>query len=196
METDNDIFWGLDVSDLFTLGIALLALGVSAVGTYQANKRAKEALAASRKAAVGAHWSALQEAVQRLMGFDPTAEPVGERMTNLRIAIINLTDELEGWDGFESWLWAEHALGATLSQELMETAEPNAGVEQRVKRLEPLMAWASALSGNLRRFRSVGHDQETLSLLQANAEDYRKSLYAQYGWQLPPAENPRLRPLS
>ncbi|WHF22551.1 hypothetical protein QJS66_21335 [Kocuria rhizophila] len=57
--------------------MSALSLLIAGVGTYQANKRANEALAESRKAAEDARWFAVQEAVQRLIGFDPTAEPVG-----------------------------------------------------------------------------------------------------------------------
>lgn len=63
--------------DVLALVISALSLLIAGVGTYQANKRANEALAESRKAAEDARWFAVQEAVQRLIGFDPTAEPVG-----------------------------------------------------------------------------------------------------------------------
>ena len=74
------------------LVISALSLLIAGVGTYQANKRANEALAESRKAAEDARWFAVQEAVQRVIGFDPTAEPVGERLANLRITSIALVD--------------------------------------------------------------------------------------------------------
>ena len=44
---------------------------IAGVGTYQANKRANEALAESRKAAEDARWFAVQEAVQRVVGKEP-----------------------------------------------------------------------------------------------------------------------------
>ena len=97
--------------DVLALVISALSLLIAGVGTYQANKRANEALAESRKAAEDARWFAVQEAVQRLIGFDPTAEPVGERLANLRITSIALVDQLDGWDGIDSWLEAERTLG-------------------------------------------------------------------------------------
>lgn len=181
--------------DILALVISALSLTVAGVGTYQANKRAKEAVTVSHKAAADARWFAIQEAVQRLIGFDPTAEPVGERLTNLRITGIALVDHLDGWDGLDTWLDAERTLGATYARQVMAAAKPNDGVEQNVDNLMPLMTWAHVLSQNLRRFRSVGHDRKTLSILQANAEDLIKDMHARYGWDLPPSSNPRLQPL-
>ncbi|GLJ62031.1 hypothetical protein GCM10017576_21610 [Microbacterium barkeri] len=54
-----------------TLGATVfLSLVVAGIGTYWSNRRSKEALAGSRRAAADARWSARQEAVQRLIGFD------------------------------------------------------------------------------------------------------------------------------
>jgi hypothetical protein len=178
------------------LVISGLSLIVAGIGTYQANKRANEALAASRDAAVDARWFAVQEAVQRLIGFDPMAQPVGERLQNLRITMIALVDQLGGWEGIESWLDAERTLGATISRQVMEVSEQGETVEQRVKNLEPLMSWAHVLSSNLRRFRSTGHNATVLAELQANAEANVRSIHERHGWELPPSTNPRVRPLN
>lgn len=183
----------MEIAALVISGLSLLVAGL---GTYQANKRANQALAASRKSAVDARWSAVQEAVQRLIGFDPRAEPVGERLRNLRITMIELVDDLEGWDGIDSWLEAERVLGATISRQVMEVSEQRETVEQRVKNLEPLMSWAHALSSNLRRFRSTGHDAAVLAQLQANAEAIVGSIHERHGWELPPSTNPRVQPLN
>lgn|SRR5690606_15704264 len=100
--------------DIAALIISGLSLVVAGIGTYWSNRRSKEALAESRRAAADAHWSALQEAVQRLIGFDPSAEPIRDRLTNLRIAMLALVDELgDEWEGLDVWLDAERALGAT-----------------------------------------------------------------------------------
>ena len=151
--------------DVLALVISALSLLIAGVGTYQANKRANEALAESRKAAEDARWFAVQEAVQRLIGFDPTAEPVGERLANLRITSIALVDQLDGWDGIDSWLEAERTLGATIGRQVIEAAKPGDTVERRVANLDPLMSWAHALSSNLRHLRSVGHDAAALAKL-------------------------------
>ncbi|GAA4765719.1 hypothetical protein [Citricoccus nitrophenolicus] len=132
--------------DILALVTSVLSLAVAGIGTYQSNKRAKEALAESRKATADARWFALQEAVQRLIGFDPTAEPVGERLANLRIAMIALVDQLDGWDGLDFWLDTERALGSTIGRQVMEAAKPGDTVERRLENLEPLMTWAHALS--------------------------------------------------
>jgi len=182
--------------EVTALIVSLLSLGVALGGTYLSNKRAKEALGESRRAAADARWSALQEAVQRLIGFDPTAEPIGERLANLRIAMIALVDELDGAAGFDAWLEAERVLGVTIGRQVMEAAKPGDTIERRLENLDPLMSWAQALSGNLRRFRSVGLDVEALSKLHAHADDLVKTLHARHGWDLPPQRNPRLEPLA
>lgn len=181
--------------DIAALAISGLSLLVAGLGTYQANKRANEALVAARNAAVDARWSALQEAVQRLIGFDPTAEPVGERLQNLRITMIELVDQLEGWDEIGSWLDAERTLCATISRQVMEVSEQRQTAEQRLKNLEPLISWAHALSNNLRLFRSTGYDATVLAELQAHAEAVVGDIHDRHGWELPPSTNPRVRPL-
>ena len=118
-----------------------------------------------------------------------------ERLVNLRITGIALVDHLDGWDGLDTWLDAERTLGATCARQVSEAAKLGDGVEQRVAKLEPLMTWAQALSQNLRRFRSVGHDEKTLAILQSNAEDHIKAIHTRQGWDLPPSSNPRLQPL-
>lgn len=182
----------VEIVALLISGLSLLLAGV---GTYQANKRADEALDAARKSGEDARWFAVQEAVQRLIGFDPTAEPVGERLQNLRITMIALVDQLEGWEGLDSWLDAERTLGATISREVMETTAPGT-VEQRVENLGLLMSWARALSSNLRRFRSTGYDAGALAALHANAVQVAMSIHQRHGWELPPSTDPRVQPLS
>ena len=148
--------------DVLALIISVLSLLVAGVGTFLANRRAKEAVdesrkasADARKAALDARWFAVQEAVQRLIGFDPTAEPVGDRLANLRITSIALVDQLDDWDGIDSWLEAERTLGATIGRQVMEAAKPGDTVDVRVENLDPLMSWAHALSSNLRHFRFI-----------------------------------------
>jgi hypothetical protein len=182
--------------EVVALVISGLSLVVAGLGTYQANKRASEALVAARNSEVDARWFALQEAVQRLIGFDPTAEPVGQRLQNLRITMIELVDQLEGWDGMGSWLDAERSLCATISRQVMEVSEQGQTVEQRLKNLEPLISWAHALSNNLRLFRSTGYNATVLAELQANAEAIVGSIHERHGWELPPSTNPRVRPLN
>ena len=65
--------------DIVAVVISLISLAVAGLGTALANKRAKEAIAESRKAAASALWSGVQEAIQRMIGFDPASEPIGER---------------------------------------------------------------------------------------------------------------------
>lgn len=181
--------------DIAALAISALAAVIAVVGTYLANKRSKEALWESRKATVNALWSDVQEAVQRLVGFDPSAEPVGERVANLRIAGIALADELTDWEGFDEWLEAERVLGAALGRQVMEVAQTSDTVERRLQNLHPLMSWAHALSQNLRLFRRTGYDKKVISELTANATDVTRTIHERYGWELPPTANPRLRPL-
>ncbi|MCZ4534248.1 hypothetical protein O4159_02015 [Gordonia terrae] len=182
----------MDIAALVISGLSFLVAGL---GTYQANKRANDALAQSHKAAEDARWFAVLEAVQRLIGFDPAAEPVGERLQSLRITMIALADQLEGWDGIDAWLDAERVLGATIGRQVMEDSEPGDGVEQRVDNLDLLMSWAHALSQNLRRFRSTGYNADALTDLRANAEDLVRAIHERNGWDLPPSTNPRIQPL-
>lgn len=181
--------------DIAALIVSVFSLAIAFGGTYLSNKRAKEALESSRRAAADARWSALQEAVQRLIGFDPTAEPIGDRLANLRIAMVALADELDGDVSIDAWLEAERALGATIGRQVMDLARPGDTIERRVDNLDGLMSWAQALSGNLRRFRSVGLDRETLAKLQANADTLVRVIHSRHGWELPPQTNPSLKPL-
>jgi len=92
--------------DIAAVVISLISLIVATLGTALANKRAKEAIAESRKAAASALWASVQEAIQRMIGFDPASEHIGERLANLRIAMIALVDEMHDWAGLDKWLEA------------------------------------------------------------------------------------------
>lgn len=181
--------------DVAALVVSIIALLIAGIGTYLANKRSKEALRDSRKAVTTALWSGLQEAIQRLVAFDPTTEPVGERLANLRIAMIDLADEYTDWEGLDTWLEAERALGATLARQVMEAAQPGDSVERRLQILGPLMSWTQALSQNVRRFRATGYDKTALAKLESHARDLIGDVHERHGWDLPPTSNPRLTPL-
>lgn len=181
--------------DVAALALSILSLFVAVIGTYLSNRRSKEALQLSKKAAVDARWSSLQEAVQRLMAFDPTAEPVGERLANLRIGMVALIDELPEWTSLDVWLETEHALGATLGRQVMETAKPGDSVEQRLINLDPLMTWAQALSSNLRHLKSKGPDPEALKKLASHNKSLIAQTHEKNGWDPRPEANPRIKPL-
>lgn len=181
--------------DFVALVLSGLALVVAVVGTVLSNRRSSEALEESRKAAAAALWSAVQEAVQRLIGFDPTSEPVDDRLANLRISMIALVDELDDWSGLDAWLQAEHYLGAIIGRQVMDVAQPGDTVDQRLSKLDPLMRWAIVLSGNLRLFRAKGHDAEVAAKLRAAAERLTKDIHEKHGWELPPTTMPGVQPL-
>jgi hypothetical protein len=172
-----------------------ISLFVAVAGTVLSNRRASEALAESRKAATVALWSGAQEAVQRLIGFDPASEPVGERLANFRIAMIALVDELKGWEGLDRWLEAERALGTTLARQVMARAKPRDTVDERLKALEPHQRWAEVLAMNLRRFRSQGYDEAAALKLREHAADEMRRVCEANGWPLPPTAIPGLRAL-
>jgi hypothetical protein len=176
--------------------ISGLAAVIAAIGTILANRRANEALRESRKAVTTALWAALQDSVQRFVGFDPANEAIGDRLVNLRINMIELADEYAAWRGFDRWLEAERLLGATLGRQVMETSETDDDVEQRVANLAPLSSWAEALSQNLRRFRATGYDSRMLAELQTHADDLAKRIHTRNGWELPPTTNPLIEPIS
>lgn len=181
--------------DIIAIVVSVLSLAVAGVGTVLANRRANEALAESRKAAASALWSGAQEAVQRMIGFDPTSEPVGERLANLRIAMIELVDELPDWAGLDKWLEAERALGAVLGRQVMERAKPGDTVDERLLALDPHQRWAQVLGSNLRRFRAVGYDPVAAAKLREHAENQLKEISQANGWPLPPTTIPGLKAL-
>lgn len=181
--------------DLLALIVSGLSLTVAVLGTYLSNKRSKEALTESRLAATNACWATLQEAVQRLIGFDPTAEPIGDRLANLRIAMLSLVDQLGEWTNLDTWLETERVLGATYGRQVMEGARAVDTVEQRLDKLSPLMTWASTLSSNLRYLKSTGYDADALEKLRSHAESLVEDIHARHGWTLPPRENPHVEPL-
>lgn len=181
--------------DVAALVISLIAVVIAGLGTLLSNRRSKEALSESRKAVTTALWSGIQASVQRLVGFDPTAEPIGERLANLRIASIDLVDEYDDWEGLDTWLEAERVLGAAIARQVMEAAKPGDSVDQRLKNLDPLISWTQALSQNLRLFRKTGYDKDALSKLRVNATDITRSIHERHGWELSPTSNPRISPL-
>jgi hypothetical protein len=185
----------VDIADVSALVVSIVAALIAGAGTVLANRRSKEALRESRKAVTATLWSALQDAIQRLVGFDPTLEPVGERLANLRIAAIALADEHTDWEGLDTWLDAERALGASIALEVMETAQPSDSVDQRVKKLELMMTWTQGFSQNVRFLRKKGYDRQALSKLRTHASELANEIHKRNGWELPPDSNPRLHPL-
>jgi hypothetical protein len=179
--------------ELAAVILSCLSLVVAVGGTALANKRSSEALDESRKAAASALWSGVQQAVQRFIGFDPTTEPIGDRLANFRIATIALVDELDGWAGLDKWLEAERALGAVLGRQTMEAARPGDTVSERLANLDPYQRWAQVLSQNLRRFRMVGFD--AVAKLQASAEGQIIAISTKHGWELPPTTIPGVSPI-
>lgn len=185
----------MTTTDAIAITLSGLSLFVAIIGTILSNRRSSEALEESRKSTAAALWFGVQEAVQRFIGFDPNAEPIGDRLANLRISMIALVDELEDWKGLGEWLEAERVLGATLGRQAIEDSKPGDSVEQRVNNIAPLMAWAHALSQNLRRFRSNGHDVEVAAELTSRARGQVRSIHESHGWMLPTAFPSGLEPL-
>lgn len=180
----------MDVSDR----LSAAALAVAVVGTALANWRASQAAKHTKRAEEIALWSGIQEAVHLLLGFDLSSEPLGDRLANLRIAMISLVDGL-AWDGLDGWLEAERALGAARGRQVMEASQPGDTVEKRLEILEPYMIWAQLLSSNLRYLRKVGSDADKIGELQAAAETQAKKIYKDHGWTPPPTSMPGVQPL-
>lgn len=181
--------------DVVAIVISLISLAVAGIGTALANKHAKEALAESRKAAASALWSGAQEAIQRMIGFDPASEPIGERLANLRISTIALVDEMPDWAGLDKWLEAERALGAVLGREVLERARRGDTVDERLQILDPYQLWAQALGSNLRHFRAAGYDAIAAAKLRELAESHTEQVSERNGWPPPPSATAGIRAL-
>lgn len=181
--------------ELVAVILSGLSLVVAIAGTALSNRRSTEALQESRKAAASALWSGVQQAVQRLIGFDPTMEPIGDRLSDFRIATIALIDELDDWEGLDAWLESERAHGALLGRQVMESAKADDSVDERLANLDPFMLWAQVLSQNLRQFRAVGFDAAAAGKLRSHAERQMEGLYASHGWERPPSASSRIQPL-
>lgn len=182
----------MDAIPLLLSGGSLIVAITGLVLTY---RRSGQALRESQKAAANALWSGVQQAVQRFIGFDPTMEPVGDRLANFRIATIALVDELNDWKGLDTWLEAERNLGAVLARQVMEAAQPGDSVDKRMANLDPYQQWAQVLSQNLRHFRAVGFDADKARKLQTSAESQAEAIYEKYGWESPPTTIPGVTPL-
>lgn len=178
-----------------SLVVSVVSVGVAALGTWLAHRRATEAMEESKKAAASALWSDLQAVVQRFLGFDPSMEPHADRFLHFRTTAVALVDELE-WDGFDKWLAQEHALGSALCRQALEQADPSDTLDERMEKLDPLFAWGMALSGNLRRLRKTGPDGDSMSKLRQHVEEQVEGLYEQNDWGQPPSgQSPRIKPL-
>ncbi len=171
-----------------------LAIVVAVAGTVLSNRRSTEALELSKRAEASAVWSPVQDAVQRLIGFDPSREPVGERLANLRIAGIALADDLGG-EGLDPWLEAERALGAAYAQQAMNDSSPNDTPDRRLDVTQPYWSWADVLGQNLRRFRKEGYKVDEMDTLRTHALSEVKRIHAKYGWPLPPTTLPGVQAL-
>jgi hypothetical protein len=133
-------------------------------------------------------WSQIQRAVQRFIGFDPSQEPVGDRLVDLRIAMSALVDELSEWAGLGDWLESERILGATLGQQVLEQSRPSDSTDRKLEILGPYQLWAQALSANLRVLRRRGYDPEAISELQSNADVQQQAIQESNGWSSPAAQ--------
>lgn len=153
--------------------------------SQEANRYAREANERAVRAEEAALWSRMQAAVQRLIGFDPTMEPVGSRLQDLRIAGIDLVDGLPDWTGLDEWLEAERQYGAAVARQVMDRARPDDTVDRRLASLDPYMKWAQLLSQNLRLFRRDGYNETAARKLREHIEQQTVQLYAKNGWEQP-----------
>jgi len=180
--------------EIIALVFSGLAIVVAVTGTVLSNRRSTEALELSKRAEASAVWSPVQDAVQRLIGFDPSREPVGERLANLRIAGIALADDL-GWEGLDPWLKAERALGSAYAQQAMNDSSPNDTPDRRLDVTQPYWTWADVLGHNLRRFRKEGYKVDEMDSLRSHALGEVKRIHAKHGWPLPPTTVPGVQAL-
>ena len=180
--------------EVLALVFSGLAIVVAVAGTVLSNRRSTEALELSKRAEASAVWSPVQDAVQRLIGFDPSREPVGERLANLRIAGIALADDL-GWEGLDSWLKAERALGSAYAQRAMHASSTNDTPERRVDVTQPYWTWADVLAHNLRRFRREGYKVDEMESLRSHALGEVKRIHEKHDWPLHPTTLPGVETL-
>lgn len=175
--------------EIIALVFSGLAIVVAVAGTVLSNRRSTEALELSKRAEASAVWSPVQDAVQRLVGFDPSREPVGERLANLRIAGIALADDL-GWEGLDPWLGAERALGSAYARQAMNDSSASDTPERRLDVTQPYWTWAAVLGHNLRRFRKEGYKVDEMDALRSHALGEVERIHARHGWPLPPNHLP------
>lgn len=181
----------MDVLAIVMSGLALL---VSAIGTYLADRRARaserlaqRAVDDGREAAANALWSDAIEAVHRVL-IDPTTEPIGDRLRTLRIRLTSLVDGLPDWNGLDGWLVAEHHLGVSLGRQVMEQARPGASIEEQLSLLRPHQDWGAAFAQNLRYLRKIGNSPGDITRLRVQARDAIERVYSRNDWGPLPAE--------
>jgi hypothetical protein len=176
--------------EIIALVFSGLAIVVAVAGTVLSNLRSTEALELSKRAEASAVWSP----VQRLIGFDPSREPVGERLANLRIAGIALADDL-GWESLDSWLKAERALGSAYAQQAMLDSSPNDTPDRRLDVTQPYWTSADVLGHNLRRFRKEGYKADEMNSLRSHALGEVNRIHEKHGCPLPSTTLPGVQAL-
>lgn len=82
-----------------------------------------------------------------------------------------------------------------LGRQVLAQAKPGDTVNQRLKALDPYLAWAQVLGSNLRRFRAVGYDADAAAELRASAEARTQEIYTARGWEPPPKTISGVKPV-
>ena len=204
--TEASTSMGWTANAVLTLVFAALSVLVAGIGAWLSNQRARaaenaagealqDARLARRQALELALWTNLLEAVNRFMNFDPAREPVETRLDDLRIRMMVLIDHFDAWDGFDTWLAEEHALGTAYGRQSMQLHQKGESVDAAVARNIPYSDWAAGLITNLRWIRRNGYKPKTVNYLYGEARQRRETLYRTRKWGPMPMKVPGLMAL-
>jgi hypothetical protein len=168
----------------------------------RAESRAEGAEAKAEELRLAQLWSDLVKQIQRWLNINVGSTDVGEPLTALRTAAVELVDSApsDQWPGLGDWLGSEHLLGTLLGRSALERL-PDGGAandpDANLAAHRGLHLWALMFLTNVRRLRNLGpcdESREALELLSVAAEEQIAVVCKHHGWSLP--EPPReIKPL-
>lgn len=164
----------------------------------EANGLASEANAISAQAAQDSRdvpkavaWNDYVVALAAIQTFDPTSEPLGDRLVALRTRSMLLIDLLD-WDGFDKWLAAEQQAIVYLMHEadvVGQSKRQRLGrdltTEEVVEIVKEMHTRVAALTTNVRRLRKVGTGELPYDEFAESAWDSARATCKRNGWPVP-----------
>ncbi len=146
----------------------------------RAEERAERAEANAEALRFSQLWGDLTAQIQPFVSIILPNPHLSERLLSLRSAATELIDNVDpaDWLGLDTWLVAEHQLGALMGEATLanlgslNAAEPDAIIAAH----EPLHLWAYALQNNVRYMRRIGPGDESREALPLLLEDARERI--------------------